>query len=177
MTQQLRQLVLVSAATVCMALTPHAFGASASSPCANNTESRQLDFWIGDWAIGGQGAATSASSHVSLALDKCAIIEQWDGGRGHRGENIFAYSADDKNWHGMFVDNEGRVHIFLEGKASSDGLTFLGPGIGADGASVLNRVRIIRIGPNRVDQLWEKSADHGKTWSTAFHGEYSRKNS
>lgn len=176
MTQQLRHLVLISIASACMALTPQAFGTTTVSSCATAAESRQLDFWVGTWAIGGHGAAANASSNVSLTLDKCVVIERWDGGRGHRGENIFAYSADDKHWHGMFVDNEGRVHTFQDGKASPDGLTFSGPSIGPDGASVLNRVQIIRIGPDRVDQVWEKSADNGSTWSTAFRGEYSRKN-
>jgi hypothetical protein len=176
MTQQLRQVVLVCITGACMALAPHAFAASTASSCAAHAENRQLDFWVGDWAVGGQGAAANASSSVALTLDKCAVVERWDGGRGHRGENIFAYSADDKRWHGMFVDNEGRVHTFLDGKASPDGVTLLGPSIGPDGTSVLNRVRIVRIGPNRVDQVWEKSVDNGHTWSLAFRGEYSRKN-
>ncbi|GLQ97807.1 hypothetical protein [Dyella mobilis] len=176
MTQPLRQLLLVSLAVACMTPAPRALAAPTPSPCASDAQSRQLDFWVGDWAIGGKGAGATASSHVSLTLDQCAVVEQWDGGRGHRGENIFAYSTDDKNWHGMFVDNEGRVHTFPEGKASPDGVTFTGPGVGADGAPVLNRVRITRVGPNRVDQWWEKSSDHGSTWTTAFRGEYSRKN-
>lgn len=175
MTPQLKHLVLATVAGGCLALAPHATGASAASSCTH-AESHQLDFWLGSWAIGGPGAAGNASSNVSLALDQCMVIERWDGGRGHRGENTFAYSADDKHWHGMFVDNEGRVHTFQNGKASPDGLTFSGPSIAPDGTQMLNRVRIIRVGLNRVDQVWEKSADNGNTWSTAFRGEYFRKN-
>lgn len=175
MMQPFKPLVLVSLAGACMALAPLAFAASMAPSCATDAQSRQLDFWLGDWTIGGQGAAATANSHVAAALDQCAVIEQWDGGRGHRGENIFAYSPDDKHWHGMFMDNEGRVHTFQDGTASPSGLTFSGPGVRADGTTVLNRVRIIRVGSNRVDQWWEKSTDNGTTWSTAFHGEYSRK--
>ncbi|GLQ46668.1 hypothetical protein GCM10007862_17190 [Dyella lipolytica] len=88
---------------------------------------------------------------------------------------MFAYSADDKRWHGMFADNEGRVHVFVDGKASADSVMFTGPSTGSDGKPVMNRVSIVRISPDRVDQVWEKSEDNGVTWSTAFRGEYARK--
>jgi hypothetical protein len=42
---------------------------------------------------------------------------------------------------------------------------------------IVNRVRIVRIGPDKVEQIWEKSSDHGATWTTEFRGEYSRKKS
>jgi hypothetical protein len=170
-----RSFLLVSVAGFCAAFASLAFGATASNSCATDPSSRQLDFWVGDWAVGGAGASASAISHVSLTLDKCAVIENWDGGRGHRGENMFAYSADDKSWHGMFADNEGRVHVFVDGKASSDSVMFTGPSTGPDGKLVVNRVSIVRISPDRVDQVWEKSEDNGVTWSTAFRGQYARK--
>jgi hypothetical protein len=37
-----------------------------------------------------------------------------------------------------------------------------------------NRVRIVRISPDKVAQIWEKSSDNGATWASEFHGEYSR---
>ena len=76
-----------------------------------------MDFWLGAWTVSYPGMSGNAGSKVYLELDKCMIVESWDGGKGHSGENIFAYSSDDKSWHGMFADNQGRVHVF-EGKAS-----------------------------------------------------------
>jgi hypothetical protein len=110
-------------------------------------------------------------------LDKCIIVETWDGGRGHTGENWFGYNADDKSWHGMFADNQGRVHVFVNGKAASGSAEFSGPSQGTDGQMIVNRVRILRIGPDKVEQIWEKSSDLGATWTTEFRGEYSRKKS
>jgi hypothetical protein len=110
-------------------------------------------------------------------LDKCIIVETWDGGRGHTGENWFGYNADDKSWHGMFADNQGRVHVFVNGKVASGSAEFSGPSQGTDGQMIVNRVRIVRIGPDRAEQIWEKSSDHGATWTTEFRGEYSRKKS
>jgi hypothetical protein len=40
---------------------------------------------------------------------------------------------------------------------------------------IVNRVRIVRIGPDKVEQIWEKSSDLGATWTTEFRGGYSRK--
>lgn len=149
--------------------------AADSGPCSTNSESRQLDFWIGDWTVTYPGMPGSATSKVSLALDQCLLTESWNGGKGHSGMNMFAYSSDDKSWHGMFADNEGRVHIF-EGKVAPGSAEFFGPSTGPEGQAVLNRIRIVRVSPNKVEQTWEKSTDKGAAWTTVFRGEYSRKN-
>ena len=89
---------------------------------------------------------------------------------------MFAYSADDKSWHGLFTDNEGRVHVF-EGKVSAGAAEFTGPGRSETGAAVLNRIKVIRINADQVEQTWEKSTDSGSTWSVVFRGVYTRKKS
>ena len=166
-------LVLIGA---CLSLAPtSAWAATDSGPCATNSESRQLDFWIGDWTVNYPGMPGTATSKVFLALDQCLLTESWDGGKGHSGTNMFAYSSDDKSWHGMFADNQGRVHIF-EGKVAPGSAEFFGPSTSPDGQAVLNRIRIVLVSPNKVEQTWEKSTDKGATWTMEFRGEYSRKN-
>lgn len=152
-----------------------AMAAVDSGPCSTNSQSRQLDFWIGDWTVTYPGMPGSATSKVSLALDQCLLTESWDGGKGHSGKNMFAYSSDDKSWHGMFADNEGRVHIF-EGKAEAGSAEFFGPSTSPDGKAVLNRIRVARVSSTKVEQTWEKSTDKGANWTTVFRGEYSRQN-
>jgi len=170
-------LVLVAAVTACISLAPRVYGAAPTGPCSTNPERRALDFWLGDWNIAGPGSTPNATSSVTAVLDKCIIVETWDGGRGHTGENWFGYNADDKSWHGMFADNQGRVHVFVNGKVASGSAEFSGPSMGAAGETIINRVRIVRIGPDSVEQIWEKSTDRGATWATEFRGEYSRKKS
>ena len=170
-------LVLVVAVAACISLAPRVYGAAPAEPCSTNPESRALDFWLGDWNIAGPGSSSAAKSSVTAVLDKCVIVESWDGGRGHIGENWFGYNPDDKSWHGMFADNQGRVHVFVNGKVGSGAAEFSGPSQGTDGETFVNRVRIVRIGPNRVEQIWEKSSNHGATWTVEFRGEYSRKKS
>jgi hypothetical protein len=152
-----------------------ALAAVDSEPCSANSESRQLDFWLGDWTVTHPGMPGGAVSTVSLALDRCLLTESWDGGKGHRGENMFAYSSDDKNWRGMFADNQGRVHVF-EGRVAQGAAEFTGPSRGPNGAVVLNRIKVTRVTANKVEQSWEKSTDSGVTWRMEFRGEYSRKN-
>jgi hypothetical protein len=154
--------------------TTSALAAVDPLPCIANSESRQLDFWLGEWTVMYPGMPGSAASRVSLDLDQCLLTESWDGGKGHSGKNLFAYSSDDKSWHGMFADNRGRVHVF-EGRVAPGSAEFTGPSRAPYGRPVLNRVKVVRLAANRVEQSWEKSTDNGATWTMEFHGEYSRK--
>lgn len=174
--RQWRTLCSLLAIAACLGSASSSFGASGPPPCSLNPESRQLDYWLGDWTIGGPGTSSRAVSKVYLTLDKCMVVESWNGGRDHKGENMFAYSPDDKSWHGMFADNQGRVHVFA-GKVASGSAEFVGPSRGPKGEPDLNRIRIVRISPDKVEQIWEKSADNGATWTTEFRGEYLRKKS
>lgn len=152
-----------------------ATGASAAAdeqPCASNQETRQLDYWLGNWTIG--SGMDKSISRVSLSLDKCVFVEHWQSGDGHVTEKVFAYSPEEKNWYGIFVDNQGRVHIFLDGKVSSQVAEFHGPSRGPDGETVLNRLKVVRVSPDKLEEVWEKSTDKGTSWMTAYRAEYSR---
>jgi hypothetical protein len=152
-----------------------AFGNPGTGPCTKQVESRALDFWLGEWKIGVPNENEDATSKVSLELGDCVVVERWAGGDGHVGENIFGYSADDKSWHGMFADSVGHVHVFLNGRVHSDSAEFTGPSRGPNGETLQNRITIRRIGPGHIQQMWAKSSDGGKTWTTVFQGEYTRK--
>jgi hypothetical protein len=109
-----------------------------------------------------------------LLLDQCLFVEQWGDRKGHRGENVFAYGKDDQTWHGLFADNRGRLHVFVEGKVAAGTAEFLGPSRGDDGTTILNRVRVIRMDANHLEQTWEKSVDSGRSWKSEFALDYSR---
>jgi hypothetical protein len=165
--------ILLAIACFCLAV-PSVVLAQDPGGCSANAESRQLDFWLGDWTVTYPGMSAISGSIVHLSLDKCLVVESWIGGKGHTGENMFAYSADDKSWHGMFADNQGRVHVF-EGKVVQGSAEFTGPSRGPNGEAVLNRIKIVRVNDNHVEQTWEKSKDNGATWNVEFQGDYTRK--
>src|ERR1700745_2797929 len=146
---------------VLLAITGTSLAANDPAPCSANSENRQLDYWLGNWKVGAEGSSGNAHSTVSLSLDKCLVVENWDGGRGHTGQNVLGYSADDKSWYGMFADNEGRVHVFTSGKVSAGTTHFLGKSRGPSRETVLNRVKVVRLSPNKIEQTWEKSDDQG----------------
>lgn len=140
-------------------------------PCASDPAARQLDYWLGDWSVdSGRGR-----SDVHLSLDKCQVVESWASNTSdHRGENTIAYNSEEKIWYGLFVDNHGRAHM-LSGTVGNGSAAFQGLGRDENGATVLKRVRVVRVNPQTVDQIWEKSGDQGTTWTTDFKMEYLRK--
>lgn len=158
-----------------LAVTPYCFGQVGSATCAADPELRKLDYWVGSWSASGS-ASSKVVSKVNLSLDNCMIVEHWDGGTGHVTEKMFAYSPDDKSWYGMFADNQGRAHVFLDGSVSSDKAEFKGPSRGPKGEEVLNKLTIARTSPNKVQETWEKSTDHGTTWTTVYRADYTRAN-
>lgn len=160
---------LVIAVGLCLAST--AFAATDAEPCAN-PETRQLDYWLGNWTMG--SGDDKSISKVSLSLDKCVFVERWENGKGHVTEKLFAYSPEDKNWYGLFVDNQGRVHVFLDGKVSPEVAEFRGPSRGPNGETVLNRLKVLRVSSDKLAEVWEKSTDNGAHWTTAYRAEYSR---
>jgi hypothetical protein len=161
------------AATVAFNARP-AQAAPAPAACAANSENRQLDYWIGDWDVTTPGTSNVSTSKIHFALDKCLVVEHWGGAERHSGENFLGYSADDKSWHGLFADNRGRVHVFVDGKVEGGTAEFSGQSHGPNGESVLNRVTIVRKSADKVEQTWEKSTDSGATWTAVYRGEYSR---
>ena len=109
-------LLLLAVTGVWLASATQAFAAEGSGSCTADSEVRQLDYWLGHWTMKSDGGS-STSSKVTLSLDKCMFIEHWENGKGHVTEKMFAYSPEDKNWGGMFADNEGRMHVsFLPAK-------------------------------------------------------------
>lgn len=160
-----------------LGLTAFAFAAPGPGTCAADPESRQLDFWLGNWTMANPGASSGGTSKVYLSLDKCVFVEHWESGKGHVTEKTFAYSPDDKSWYGMFADNEGRAHIFGDGKVASGTAEFHGQSRGPHGEAVLNRLSVVRMAPNKVQETWEKSIDNGASWTTVYRAEYVRANS
>jgi len=149
---------------------------AASTPCANNPDTRQLDYWIGSWTLPSSNGSGTTTSNVHLSLDQCMFVEHWENGKGHVTEKMFAYSPEDKKWAGMFADNEGRVHIFPDGVVSSGKAEFRGPSRGPNGELILHRLTVVRTAPNKLQETWEKSTDNGANWSTAYSAEYVRAN-
>jgi hypothetical protein len=159
-----RRFVLPLAMAACLCSPSLFAGESSSVP---DSESHALDFWLGDWVITAPGGTGSSTSKVYFTLDSHLLIESWEAGPGHEGENIVAYNPQEKSWHWLFVDNRGHVHAFTGTVKLGQG-EFKGTSQGANGEPVLNRLRLMRVSPDQVEQTWEQSTDNGATWTMVF---------
>jgi len=146
--------------------------ASDAPQCADSPAHRSLAFSIGSWSIAAPNGVSEGTSTIRYDLDKCAVIEEWKAPHD-RGRNMDAYSADDRQWHRLFVDAQGRVHIF-SGTSQGRALTYRGTSIDAVGHVELNRLTIRSAGRDAMTQLWQKSRDNGASWKTVFEGRYTR---
>jgi hypothetical protein len=132
-----------------------------------------LSFWVGEWKVSDPGGNELGKSKIAFGLDGCELTETWASGGKFSGSNVHAYSAEDKHWHQLNIDNHGHVHAFA-GTASARGVEYTGASKNEAGGDVLNRMDIVNEGSNRVKVWWRKSADSGKTWTTAYEATYSR---
>jgi hypothetical protein len=45
---------------------------------------------------------------------------------------------------------------------------FVGPSVGPNREAVLNRINVVRVTADKVEQSWEKSRDGGAMWTMEF---------
>jgi hypothetical protein len=57
------------------------FAAADPLSCPESPERQQFDYWLGDWTITYPGAPGGSTSKVYLTLDKCVLVESWDGAK------------------------------------------------------------------------------------------------
>jgi Protein of unknown function (DUF1579) len=143
-----------------------------------------FDFWIGEWDVfGPQGRPVGTNCVTALFADEVdggvdtgMLAEHWHGNGGVEGRSINAWDDARKCWHQTWMDSTGGV-LLLDGGLSDGSMVLEGRAPGADPA-VVERQRITwtRDGDD-VRQLWQTSADHGETWTTAFDGRYRRRRS
>ena len=68
-------------------------------------ESRQFDFWLGEWDVSNTGSDDiTAESSITLADQGCVIIEEWRPFQGPSGHSINFYDATNQSWHQTWAD-------------------------------------------------------------------------
>jgi hypothetical protein len=147
-------------------------------PCLTQPESRQLDFWIGDWEVARTGQPVPpqpSRSHIASTDDGCVITEQYTTPIGYTGRSLNAYDAVKKQWEQFWVDSAGGLHHYV-GHAR-DGNMYYEAQILAAGESrpTRNRMTFFNQGNDQVRQLGEQSKDDGKTWTVSYDLTYRRR--
>ncbi|HEY6222438.1 MAG TPA: hypothetical protein VIW26_01525 [Gemmatimonadales bacterium] len=146
--------------------------AAQTPPRCDTPQYRQLDFWVGDWAVSVRGKP-AGTNQVTREESGCLVHEHWTGAAGGTGQSFNFYDRTDGRWHQVWVSSSGNT-LFLSGQYAGDRLVYGGVAPGPTGAPVQQRLTFFHNADGTVRQLWESSAD-GKQWQTVFDGLYVRK--
>ncbi len=146
-----------------------------ANPCRDAAESRQFDFWIGEWNVETAQGQPAGTSSIQLILGSCVIFENWTStGSGYAGKSLNIYNVPRKKWQQYWVDNSGAV-TFFEGGWEGSYLRLTGENAPRTGLLALNRMTFTPLGPDKVRQHGEGSDDGGQTWTTRYDLIYNRK--
>ena len=89
-----------------------------------DAESRQFDFWLGEWDVSPSVATSGAlvaESSITLHDQGCVILEHWRPFGGGHGHSINGYDASDGKWHQTWIDANGQRTEFA-GNLDAEGL-------------------------------------------------------
>ena len=152
----------------------------AQRPCSD-TLYRQFDFWIGEWEAYNLNGQKAGDSKIELILDSCIILENWTStaiikGLRYAGKSYNTWNSATKRWQQYWVDNTGASTAYFDGHYEKNKMIMqtLSPQQPVNSFKIL-RMTFYNLGPDKIRQHGESSADAGKTWKTDFDLEYRRK--
>ncbi len=142
-------------------------GSTRSVPCAT-AESRQFDFFAGDWDTYDVDTPSRIVAHtqVTLILGGCVVHEVYRQTDGLTGESFSIYDVSRRVWHQSWVTNRGAL-LLLDGGLDGGRMVLTGAEQAADGTSSLLRGIWVREA-TAVRETAERSSDGGKTWNPVF---------
>ena len=151
-------------------------------PCRSMPEARQFDFWIGDWNVTpfqappGPNATLLGTNRVEPILEHCVLLENWTGAGpgGGSGKSMNFFDTNRRQWRQVWMA-DGGGSLDYAGSFTGGAMRFEGWTRGSNGQRVLQKLTFFPISRDTVRQLFETSADSGKTWQPGFDGRYVRK--
>jgi hypothetical protein len=145
----------------------------AQLPAAPQT--RQFDFWLGEWNVTTPDGGTAGTSHVEQVSGGRGLLETWTGAKGGSGKSLNAWNQAKHCWQQYWIGNTGMV-LELSGGLDGDGRMVLqGTRKNAEGKAIVDRITWTPEPDGTVRQQWDTSTDSGQTWKTIFEGRYRRR--
>ena len=132
--------------------------------------SHHFDFWIGNWEVVNANGTVAGRNRIDAILDGCVLQESWTGTSGSAGTSLNFFDTGRGKWRQVWVWREGTT-LELEGGLVNGAMVMEGDSV-EDDKPVRNRITWTRRSAGKVNQLWEVSADNGKTWKAIFDGMY-----
>jgi hypothetical protein len=167
-------LALVTPGAAAQTSTPKPPPQTPPKRCLQSPQYRQLDFWVGEWAVTTRQGHHVGESSVHLILDKCVVFENWTGDRGLAGKSFNIYNRKTGKWEQIWVSSVGNLTKYAGG--FKDGaMRYMADETDEQGKPILLRLTFFPVSADEVRQLGESSADGGKTWKTQYDLYYHRK--
>ncbi|MDB6113115.1 MAG: hypothetical protein JWQ62_60 [Lacunisphaera sp.] len=139
-------------------------------------ESRQFDFWLGEWDVTTPDGKPAGSSRIEPVSNGAALLENWTGypvPGGGNGKSLNAYNQGRKQWQQYWVGSGGGV-LELSGGIIGGNMVLTGEHE-ARGQHLTEKITWTPNADGSVRQHWQQSTDGGKTWTEAFDGLYRKK--
>ncbi|MGZ5081289.1 MAG: DUF1579 family protein [Usitatibacter sp.] len=169
----MKLLVGIAATLAAVAANPQ----PATPNVCNSPESRQLDFWLGDWELAyvEDGKRGTSRNHVTKILDGCAVLEEFSGAPGSKldGKSFSTFDRATGKWKQTWVDNTSSYLDFTGGMADGK-MILVREAVQKDGRRFHQRMAFHDIEKDSLKWLWQKSEDGGKTWATQWEIDYKR---
>ena len=152
---------------------PPAQATPAPKPCMAPAY-RQFDFWLGDWDVTTPDGKAAGHNRITLILGGCALREEWTGTSGTHGTSLNMFDSGTRKWRQTWVDDGGTV-LLLTGEFRGGKMVLEDDSPAAQGTTIRQRIAWTPQSAGRVHQLWDSSADGGKSWKVEFDGMYKKK--
>jgi hypothetical protein len=165
------------AAAALLAATGGAADQASTSPPAEQAAGschgavhREFDFWVGTWDVRSEDGGLLGRNEITRIAHGCGLLENWHGADGGEGMSINTWDRGLGKWTQRWV-GAGSV-LWLEG-GLDEGRMVLGGVRKTRAGPVQDRITWTPLPEGRVSQVWEISADGGKSWRLLFAGYYS----
>jgi hypothetical protein len=150
--------------------------AQAQSYGCSSPESKQLDFWLGEWELSyvENGKPGKSRNRITKTLDGCAVLEEFSGAPGTKldGRSLSTFDRLTRRWKQTWVDNTASYLDFTG--AMQDGRMVFSREMQRDGKTVGQRMVFADVQPDSLKWLWQRSEDGGRTWDTQWEIQYRR---
>ena len=166
----------VAAALATLAAAPALAQGLPSYGC-DSPESRQFDFWLGEWELTyvENDRPAKSHNHVTKTLDGCAILEEFSGAPGTRldGRSFSTFDRATRKWRQTWVDNTASYLDFTGGPQNGS-MVLMREAESPSGAKFHQRMVYQDIRRDSLKWLWQRSDDGGRSWQTNWEIEYRR---
>lgn len=153
-----------------------------SSPPCSSPESRQFDFWLGEWDLtwpanqvgGDEGDTGTGTNRIERLFGDCVLEENFTtSDSGFQGRSHSVYDPGSGFWHQTWVDSSGG-YIALSGSFDGKAMTLMTRPREVNGESRVNRMVFSDITAESLEWRWQGSRDNGNSWGDLWHISYRR---